>query len=212
MNEDLVSKELVSLYEDMDYDVFLRDEYNYNLNIFGIRNENAKPNEWSCVIGQLWKYKGKFYLNLNKGTTLPGTPWLKNPMNSKGTAILPEGQYQSSWKYGWHKGYRALQQFLSLPVYRDNDKDNLVDLHPNSIDKGWFGINIHTTKRWLPKFIQFASAGCQVIRNTLKFKKFMKNVKESTKTYGDYFTYTLFNSKDLHPDLWSIIKEEVGIK
>ena len=46
-------------------------------------------------------------------TTLPGLYWLENPMNSKGCAILKEGQYKGVYEIDLHNGkYEAICQRL----------------------------------------------------------------------------------------------------
>jgi hypothetical protein len=74
--------------------------------------------------------------------TRPGTPFLRSPMNGAGTAILAPGHNPLSHRRGLHKGRPALVQREPVVVYRDNDRDNVVELHGQTV-KGLFGINIH---------------------------------------------------------------------
>jgi hypothetical protein len=58
---------------------------------------------------------------------------------------LVEGQYKDTHKIDFHqKEYKALCQRLGpVKVYRDNNKNNKLDLNSKTIVSGNFGINIH---------------------------------------------------------------------
>jgi hypothetical protein len=75
---------------------------------------------------------------------VPGTASLRRPLNSKGTAILKEGQYTDVYSIDLHQGkYEALcQRNGNVEVYRDGDKDDTPELTGKTF-KGMFGINIH---------------------------------------------------------------------
>jgi hypothetical protein len=198
---------LINVYKDKDYKIFLKDSLNYNVNLGAIRNENSKPNEWNDIIYVFWKFANQYYINFYQATTVPGKPWLVNPMSSKGAFILKEDQIPGAFRVGNHKGKEALQQNTPLVGYRDNNKNSVAEIDGMELVKGWFGINMHTTARWLPKFIQRSSAGCQVFRNNWEFKNFMYIMKQAAKTWGNSFTYTLLNSSDLSPNTNKMIEE-----
>ena len=78
-------------------------------------------------------------------------------------------------------------------------EDNTSKLYSEvEVDESYFGINIHRTDPYnAAKYINSWSAGCQVINNPKDFKSFMDIVEQSRKIYGNKFTYTLIEEKDL---------------
>ena len=133
-------------------------------------------------------------------TTEPGISFMKNPSNAKGAAILVPGQYRGVYAVDLHRGkYKALCQRLgAVKVYRDNNKDDIYNLNPIKIDKGWFGINIHRSNgTWTRETVDNYSAGCQVFSNPKDFLSFMNIIEKSKAIYGNKFTYTLINEEDL---------------
>lgn len=153
--------------------------------IVGIRSKANVPNEFDDLIGIVNGDSISWYT----GTTNPGTHWLKNLMNPKGTALLKPGQYKDSWKIGLHRGqYKALVQCRSITVYRDKDLDAIAE-ETAITDTGLFGINIHRANpNWASKFIDKWSAGCQVLNNPKEFGAFMATCESANQ---NYFTYTL---------------------
>ena len=182
---------------------------NYNLNIIGVRNlfdASEKNNiisinqtdKFNDALVLLYKDNGEWKKDIYEITTDPGLKLLRNPSNSKGTAILVPGQYRNTYKIDLHKGqYKALCQRGGLvKVYRDKNKDNKLDFDPKTIDTGYFGINIH--KAGLSsELIGGYSAGCQVFHYVKDFNKFMENIEKSNNIYGNSFTYTLLTTNDL---------------
>lgn len=181
------------------YKVFTRP---YELNIVGVRANSTVPDKFDDLIYVFYKtqsgqWKGKAY----PATTDPGTYWLKYPMNSKGSAILKEGQYIDAWKRRPHNGtYMALGQEKPVTVFRDYDRDAVLDWNNGYEDTGKFGINIHRADRSsrgnkLQKTIQKSSAGCQVFQNADDFDEFMDMVIKQKDLYGNKFTYTLIDER-----------------
>jgi hypothetical protein len=171
----------------------------YNVNIIGIRR-TTKPNTFDDTIAVVYKDSQGWVTREFAATTDPGTYWLNKPMNVKGTAALVPGQYKS-WMIDKHRGqYEALcQRIGKVKVYRDNDKDNTFDW--DAFDKeheGWYGINIHraSAKRVAGEVDKF-SAGCQVIQDPQEFSSFMQIIQMSADIYGNAFTYTLLEEKDV---------------
>ena len=69
-----------------------------------------------------------------------------------------------------------------------------------NIHEGIYGINIHRATKWEGKKstqIDKWSAGCQVIAANDDFRAFMKIAYISEKYWGNSFTYTLIESKDI---------------
>lgn len=177
------------------YDVFLNDSKNYNLNIVGIRNQNLTTdifNDWMIVF---WKYNNRLNQRWYKITTDPGDYTLKNPYSQDGTAILVPDQYRGVYKIDKHQGkYEALcQRGGMVKVFRDNNKDESLDMDINRIQEGWFGINIHgaSQKTDVTKNVGAWSAGCQVFQDWRDFEEFMSICKRASEIWGNSFTYTL---------------------
>lgn len=110
-------------------------------------------------------------------TTTPGDYYTKNPLNSKGAAILKPGQYKA-WQVGYHKtpSHPALVQTGGkVTVLRDSNRD--FKRAGEKEDEGYFGINIHSTKpgysgQWIGRF----AAGCLVNRDWEEHIEFMNLV------------------------------------
>ena len=106
--------------------------------------------------------------------------------------------YKNTKKIGLHRGsYEALVQRGENPVqiYRDSNKDEILDMEKNSILEGHFGINIHKSGSD-SKIVEKWSAGCQVFKTSSDFKDFMTLVNRAAKYWGPSFTYTLLEEKD----------------
>lgn len=176
----------------------------YNLNIVGVRNsetDGVVTNKFDDCLTLSYNIDGEEHFHCFQATTDPGTHWEKNLLNSKGVAILVPGQYRGSHKIRKHQGkYDALCQQKTLPVYRDNNKDGVYDMLEENIDEGIFGINIHRATKWAGKTstqIDKWSAGCQVIAANDDFRLFMEIANKGKDLWGNAFTYTLIESKDI---------------
>jgi len=173
---------------------------NYNLNIIGVRsaNNHKVTNEFDDYLVVIYNTsKSKDNRAIYKITTQPGISYMENPSNSKGTAILAEGQYKGAYKLGKHKGQNALIQVKDLKVYRDINKDRKYDYNKQSIDSGKFGINIHRAGT-NSKQINNWSAGCQVFAINSEFESFLRLCKlQIDNGFGETFTYTLINEREL---------------
>ena len=156
-----------------------------DINFVGIRSTANLPNQFDDLFGIIDKDTIEWFTC----TTNAGTHWLKNLLNSKGTALLKPAQYVDTWKIGMHQGkYEAFCQVKPVTVYRDknfNDKaeESLVT------DTGLFGINIHrASEKSISSIVDKWSAGCQVLNNPIDFSKVLAAAKKSKKPA---FTYTL---------------------
>lgn len=172
----------------------------YNLNIIGIRNKDRVANTFNDYICLFYKVDGKWQERYYPATTDPGSYYLKDPMSKLGTAIMVPYQYRSTYKIDLHKGqYEALCQRKNIAVYRDNTKDNYLDLDPRTIEIGLFGVNIHrSSTTGTSTQVDKWSAGCNVIANIDNYNEFMSLCKKSSQLYGNSFTYTLFDERQLH--------------
>jgi hypothetical protein len=193
---------VIAAYKKMGYPLCEKGEY--NLNIFGIRNEDDRDsNNFNDVIGVLYKKAGNWVLKVYDATTDPGLSGRLNPMNVNGVAVLVPGYYKGCWKVGLHQGkYQALKQYKPVKVYRDNNKDTKLNLDPKTIEEGMFGINIHratAVEGLTSKIVNGFSHGCQVVAANNDFREFMTLVNTSAKTYGDVFSYALFKQSEFFP-------------
>lgn len=157
----------------------------FNYHFIGIRSNANLPNQFDdlfCIVN------GE-QLTWSTCTTNPGTHWLKNLLNPKGTALLKPNQYIQTWQIGLHQNkYEAFTQAKPVEVYRDNNKNDLAE-ESNVIEKGFFGINIHRANdKMVSKFIDKWSAGCQVLNNPADFNNLLLSAKNSN---NKLFTYTL---------------------
>ena len=190
--------ELLKVVESLGYRTFTTGYY--NVNIIGVRNNILTPNVFDDELHLIYKdYNSTVIHKIFKITTDPGTYWLENPMKVTGTAILKENQYRGTYELDLHRGqYKALCQRKPVEIYRDNNRDNNFDFDESTLQRGYFGINIHRSNssrestqvdRW--------SAGCQVFANPKAYDEFIEIVTKSAGIYGNGFTYTLINKKDI---------------
>lgn len=180
------------------YVVFGNEERGYDLNLFGIRSNDLSANTFNDTIGVMYRAAGQWVLFAFPATTDPGVYWRENPMNVDGAAILKPGQYRGAYRIGLHKTYPALQQDAPVTVYRDDDRDDALDLSEDTIQTGMFGINIHrASSKQASSQVNRWSAGCQVIADPAHFDFLLSLCKKSRTIYGSSFTYTLLTEEDL---------------
>ena len=172
----------------------------FELNIVGVRADNVVPNRFDDTIYVFFRNNiGKWILYPFSATTDPGTYWLQHPMNQDGTAIMKEGQYVDAYQIGLHRNqYLALVQRKPVTVYRDYDRNAVLDFMNGEEQTGFFGINIHRASvSGTTKFIDKFSAGCQVMADANDFKTFMQLCEQHRNLYGNQFTYTLIDERAL---------------
>ena len=183
------SPKLIQVLEKMGYDVFTDGQ----INIIGVRSNNPVANKFDDEINLVWVENGKWQHRNYPATTDPGSYWLKNPMRTEGTAILVPGQYPV-YKWDLHNGnYKALcQRAGNVRVFRDNNRDNIVDWENGDGIEGSYGINIHhagTNSTQVDKW----SAGCQVFARMSDWDEAVA-IWEGSK--ANLFTYTLITEDD----------------
>lgn len=169
-------------------------------NLVSIRNRVLTNNTFNDSLFVFWLDDRDRLIRYNRYiiTTTPGLPWLLNPMNSRGTAILQPGQYIDTYAIGFHgRGsfrHEALVQVLPVNVFRDNNRDEIIDKIGNH--RGLFGINIHRASAWwdVTEKIDSFSAGCQVFQRRADFQDFMNICRDAKQ---NRFTYTLINETEL---------------
>ena len=178
---------------------FFDGNHSFNLNLIGVRNPQGRVNRFDDLFLVIYRdsYK-RWIVDSYQITTDPGLYWLKHPMNVDGTAIMCPGQYSGAYKLGKHAGkYEALcQTGAPINVWRDGNRDSSLDMSSDSIDTGFFGVNIHKAGRNSTRVDRW-SAGCQVFKNDGDYKEFMTTVKSAEKKFGNSFTYTLLSGTEV---------------
>ena len=174
----------------------------YNLNLIAVRNRSGSSDKFDDVLFVVFRDKDKEWeVRSYEITTEPGPRILRKPINEKGTAILVPGQYRSVYKIDTHGGknrHIALcQRNGKVWVYRDDDRDGKPD-EKLVMEHGMFGINIHRHAREDEKeYVLGSSAGCQVFKSSRQFAQFMELCNQAADIYGNSFTYTLLEEKEL---------------
>jgi hypothetical protein len=168
----------------------------YQLNIVGKRSKNTIPNKFDDKLFVFWKndenkWEGKKY----DITTDPATYFLENPLSTLGSAILKEGQWKDAYGIGMHRNsYEAVVQKKPVVVYRDYNRDAILDWNNGREETGLFGINIHKAGVNTQDIGKY-SAGCQVFQNISDFEEFMNLARKQKQLYGNTFTYTLIDER-----------------
>ena len=167
----------------------------YNLNIIGVRNPQGRVNKFDDRLHVVYKDHRKNWVELCfPCTTDPGLYWLKNPGRAAGTAILKAGQYRSAYMIGLHRSrYTALVQRKPVTVYRDRNRDAVLDMDPSTEQQGIYGINIHHAGHDSHRVDKW-SAGCTVIGNLGDWEIFMAVIRRAADVWGERFTYTLIDN------------------
>ena len=187
---------LFSVLEKKQYRIF-KNKKGYDLNIVGIRTADTTPDKFNDVITVFYLFEDRWSFFAFPATTDPGVYYRKHPINVKGTAIMKPGQYRKAYKVGFHNRYKALQQIGAITVYRDANKDEVIDTTGVPEDTGIHAINIHKANAVLPSVeVGKWSAGCQVFQDPDHFAFFMTLCERAKKIYGNELTYTLIDEGD----------------
>lgn len=187
---DLTYAEFKEYFNTMGYKF---DERKNAINLIGIRSSLNATNLWDdtlvvCYVDDADRRLIKRYKNF---TTDPGYFFLKvKILNPKGCAILVEGQHKNMWTIGLHNGYKAFTQYGAVSVYRDNNKDNILD--EKVIDKGYFGIDLH--HGYNSGIVHNNSAGCQVVKTPAELTELLVLGDLHEKAYGKGINYTLLRN------------------
>ena len=87
-----------------------------------------------------------------------------------------------------------------MKIYRDKDLDGTYDLNEDTVREENIGINIHRATKYAGKRstnVDKWSAGCQVIASNDDWTTFMKIMRKARDVWGNSFSYTLLESKDI---------------
>jgi hypothetical protein len=184
---------------------FFDNNKRFNINLVGVRRNNSGTNKFDDFMVVMYKNENlKPICKVYPITTDPGEHWLENPLNALGTAVLIPGQYRSAWKIGKHQGkYKALVQRKPVAVWRDNNKDAVIDYEDfHTPDVGYHGINIHRSNPYTASsLVDRWSAGCQVFKVAEDYNEFLDLCQESGDLYGGTFSYTLLTEEELRNHL-----------
>ena len=165
----------------------------HNPNIIGVRSQSRESNQFDDRLYFVAKNTEKqWYQFCFQITTDPGLYWLNNPGRVAGTAILCPGQYKKVYKLDLHRGkYQALCQRLGkVRCFRDKNRDQFLDMNPDSEADGYYGINIHKAGGY-SRNVEKYSAGCQVFAFEKEYDVFISLCELSAHIWGNAFTYTL---------------------
>ncbi len=183
--------EILKLYEEKKWRI---DDFNF----FVIRTNRVFTNKFSDIFYWFYKdetNKNKWIVKWAKGTSKAGLYYVEHFLNEKGTGIVKEGQHLDSHKLGFHQGkYEAFVQNKSLPVWRDDDKDDWIDFRED--ETGFFGINIHRANAKMEStIVDKWSAACLVFANPLSFNTFLNQFKKSGQKTLSLTIFTPTNKK-----------------
>lgn len=174
----------------------------YDLNIVGVRSVDTQSNQfndWLCVFHL--RANGTWAFYALQATTDPGMHWRLNPEAAKGVAIVMPGQYRGLWKLGLHQGkYPALVQVAPIKVYRDADRDGLLEPDAAKVETGIFGINLHRARAeaGASTNVDKWSAGCQVVAADEDLDMILELVQLQKQVHGyDTVSYALLNAGDV---------------
>lgn len=171
-----------------------------NLNFVGIRTSNVKADSFDDFFCLLWEEGGARRIWIcNNFTTDPGIYYLKTKLlNPDGCAIMVPGHYKSLWTTGMHgykSPYKAFVQVGKVQVYRDKNKDDILDLDPATIQSSsGLGINLH--HGFDSTNVGPNSAGCQVFKNDDDLAFLLDRAEKSARFYGRKYSYTLLEETD----------------
>lgn len=190
-------KNVIAYLKYWQYVVFTRP---HELNIIGIRANSTQSNSFDDQILCFWyDARGNLAYRVYKVSTDPGTYWLNNPMQDLGSAILKGGQYLYTWqlidtaRFGFPT--KELLQVKPVTIFRDYNRDTVLDFYNGRETTGIDGINIHvgTTPNATSLEVGQWSAGCQVFAIWAEWVDFIGLVEKHISLYGNSLSYTLLD-------------------
>jgi hypothetical protein len=174
-----------------------RDPRGHDLNLVGIRTADMTANRFNDWLVALYWFDDAWTWFPFHATTDPGTYHRLHPEAVSGTAVMKPGQYRGAYRIGRHKNYKALRQERPVTVYRDANRDNVLDTRGMPEETGVFGINIHRANEARASvLVDKWSAGCQVVQDPDQFLFLLTLCDRAAAKFGDSFTYTLLTEED----------------
>lgn len=201
--ETLTADRLIASYEKLGYPVFTQGAY--NINLFGILANGGNPNRYNDFIGLFFHERGSSFtpdnwrFHLFPATLNPGLPFLLSPMDGGGAAIICEGYYRGLWEISTFKGTPCLRQRTPVKIYRDNNRDDKLDLNPKTTTEGFYGLLMHehfqTKDR--AEIVANSSAGCHVPQRRSDMQTIMKICNLGVVQWGNKISYGVLNEKQI---------------
>ncbi len=179
----------------------------YNLNCIWERTNNIITNKFTDFLHICYDS------NETKGLifTIPATtkPGLKGSIlepvtvnGITGTAIIQPGQYLSAWEFRdtgkEFSEYPYFRQIAGINYWRDFDKDNVIDEVQPQLNK-IFGTHWHRMSQnntYGSGLVNNWSLGCMGSPEP-EFEKILPLIREGVKKYGNKFTGTIIESKNI---------------
>lgn len=169
----------------------------FDLNLVVVR-EGKNTDEFDDVLWVCFLENGSKKAYSFPCTADPGLPYLLNPMNPGGAAAIAPGQYRACWEYApkWlHGRYDCLRQVGNISYYRDNNRDNVYDYQPQSIQtRADVGLCLHGHLQATETATRVgnSSAGCVVLKSNHDYHFLWALFGEQINAgYGSRFTLTL---------------------
>lgn len=188
--------DILRVMEDKGHTVF-RNSGGHDLNLVGIRTSSVEGNRFDDWITCFYLLDGVWNFFAYPATTDPGTYYREHPAHVRGSAVMKPGQYRGAYMIGKHRGYKALQQKSPMTVYRDANRDRVLDTEDVEEDTGVFGTNLHRANAYRASLqVGRWSAGCQVLQDPDHFAFLLMLCERGAEKYGNSFTYTLLTEAD----------------
>lgn len=184
----------------LEYPVF-REGY-YNINFGGIRASNREANSFDDLLYVFFRHPNEKRFSFYKypATVDPGLPWLKKPMAQGGAAIVAPGFHRGLWHVGSKfRGRACLRQRIPIRIYRDDNRDSFIDIDPDTLESGMYGILVHPhfQNREQAELVGRSSAGCIVPQSNRDFEHLYACCETSSMFYGNSISWTLFDESEV---------------
>lgn len=181
-------------------DAFETNRYSIEegVNLVGLRVSDKFTNRFTDFY-ICWDWEEFSNTRVFPCSTKSGLPRVLAPkwvMGKYGVATLKEGQYKNAFSLqgGWWSGLPFLYQIRPVTVYRDGNKNALVDR--TGEQAGLFGINHHSWIGFKGKILGNLSEGCQVFKPEI-LGKILPYWERASQEQGEGITYTLLHVNDL---------------
>ena len=174
-------------YAKLGYPFFTRGNFNVNLGI--IRSSNRRADEFDDIAYLIFRENGHPQFFKCWATADPGRDHLVNPTFPEaqrgGTAIVAEGFYRGLYTMGWYYGTKALIPVTPMRVYRDKNRDDVLDLDPATIQTGNFGTLWHDHLQNVAdaQRVGRSSAGCFNMKRREDHNYFMRICEKAIEMY-----------------------------
>ena len=175
----------------------------WDINVVSLRDPNTASDgidQFTCAQTICcFNDEGEPVFGLYRATTVPGLKAAQREQKRReGIAIRVPGQERGSHVIRKHKGsYDAVchdYNYPTIPVYRDPNRDGVIDLGGTIYtgDKGGRGLNIHKAGRH-STIVGNWSEGCNVLAIESEFNEFMNIARAGVRVWGPSITTTLID-------------------